>query len=121
MIRLHLTRIPIHCLLAVAVAGCAGGETRRDAAPAASTPAASGPATSPSTRPASPYADSIRRGVEYLVSSQQPDGSWPITWDPPGATSAMEWRGILTLWAVRILVAHGRLAPEPPQSTVVTA
>lgn len=51
--------------------------------------------------------------LDRLERDQGPDGSWPITWDPPGAASLLEWRGILTLWAMRILVAHGRLVPEP--------
>ena len=49
--------------------------------------------------------------LDRLERDQLPDGSWPITWDPPGAASLLEWRGILALWAVRVLVAHGRLAP----------
>lgn len=51
----------------------------------------------------------IEGHLERLVRDQHPDGGWPITWEPPGAASALEWRGIETLRALRTLRAHGRL------------
>ena len=48
--------------------------------------------------------------LDRLVADQQEDGGWPITWDPPSAASRLEWRGIVTLGAVRTLHAYGRLA-----------
>ena len=47
--------------------------------------------------------------LDRLARDQQPDGGWPITWEPPGAASALEWRGIETLRALRTLEAYGRL------------
>jgi hypothetical protein len=45
----------------------------------------------------------IAAHLDHLARSQQPDGGWPITWDPPSAASALEWRGIVTLGALRTL------------------
>lgn len=47
--------------------------------------------------------------LDRLVSDQQADGGWSITWEPPGAAAMLEWRGIETLRALRILRAYGRL------------
>jgi hypothetical protein len=44
--------------------------------------------------------------LERLREEQQPDGGWPITWEPPGMASTLEWRGIETLRALRILAAY---------------
>jgi len=51
----------------------------------------------------------IERHLDGLQRDQQADGSWAITWEPPGTASTLEWRGILTLWALRVLRAYGRL------------
>lgn len=51
----------------------------------------------------------IDRHLDRLASDQQADGGWSITWEPPGAASMLEWRGIETLRALRILRAYGRL------------
>ncbi|HYT38713.1 MAG TPA: hypothetical protein VEN99_04340, partial [Acidimicrobiia bacterium] len=47
--------------------------------------------------------------LDRLLHDQQPDGGWPITWEPPGTASTLEWRGIETLRALRVLRAYGRL------------
>ena len=47
--------------------------------------------------------------LDRLARDQRPDGGWPITWEPPGAASTLEWRGIETLRALRVLRAYGRL------------
>ena len=47
--------------------------------------------------------------LDRLARDQQPDGGWPITWEPPGNASALEWRGIETLRALRTLRAYGRI------------
>lgn len=47
--------------------------------------------------------------LDRLVSEQMADGGWPITWEPPGAASLLEWRGIETLRALRTLRAYGRI------------
>jgi hypothetical protein len=52
--------------------------------------------------------------LDRLERDQQPDGGWPIAWDPPSEASRLEWRGIVTLGALRVLRAYGRL-PESPR------
>ncbi len=51
----------------------------------------------------------IRMALDHLEQQQQPDGGWPISWTPPGAAAVSEWRGIVTVKAVRTLRAYGRL------------
>jgi hypothetical protein len=48
--------------------------------------------------------------LDDLLARQQADGGWPISWEPPGPPSALEWRGRLTLEAIRPLVAYGRVS-----------
>jgi hypothetical protein len=52
---------------------------------------------------------SIEGTLDRLARDQQPDGGWPITWEPPGIASTLEWRGIETLRALRTLRAYGRI------------
>ncbi|MEV0646193.1 hypothetical protein AB0I28_13110 [Phytomonospora sp. NPDC050363] len=47
--------------------------------------------------------------LDHLSDGQEPDGGWPITWTPPGEEALAEWRGVVTLEAVRTLAAYGRL------------
>jgi hypothetical protein len=54
-------------------------------------------------------ADELDRHLDALESEQQPDGGWPATWDSGSATSHLEWSGYLTLEALGLLRAHGRL------------
>jgi hypothetical protein len=49
--------------------------------------------------------------LDKLVADQQPDGGWPITWEPPSEAALLEWRGIVTLEALRTLTAYARLTP----------
>jgi len=51
----------------------------------------------------------IEGHLDRLQRDQQPDGGWSITWEPPGTAPTLEWRGIRTLWALRVLRAYGRL------------
>jgi hypothetical protein len=44
-----------------------------------------------------------------LRRDQQADGGWAITWEPPGAAAALEYRGVETIRALRVLAAYGRL------------
>lgn len=53
--------------------------------------------------------------LDRLVKDQQPDGGWPISWQPPSEAAVCEWRGIVTLQALRTLVSYGRLTTLPGQ------
>ena len=46
--------------------------------------------------------------LDRLERDQQADGGWAITWEPPGVASTLDWRGIETVRALRILRAYGR-------------
>jgi hypothetical protein len=52
--------------------------------------------------------DQIEAHLDRLESDQQDDGGWPLSWEPPSEASRLEWRGIETLRAIRVLVAYGR-------------
>jgi len=53
--------------------------------------------------------EQIDAHLDKLASKQQPDGGWTISWEPPGEASTLEWRGIVTLGALRTLTSYGRL------------
>jgi hypothetical protein len=55
--------------------------------------------------------EQIEGHLGRLAASQQDDGGWPIAWEPPSEGAVCEWRGIVTLKALRTLVSHGRLTP----------
>lgn len=57
--------------------------------------------------------DQISAHLSHLERSQQSDGGWPISWEPPSTASMLEWRGIVTLQALRTLASYGRIAPAP--------
>ena len=72
--------------------------------------------------PDSPFADQVadlvQDALDRLVAEQQPDGSWAPRWSwgdrhPEAWRQAeQEWRGILTLEALRYLHAYGRIELE---------
>jgi hypothetical protein len=47
--------------------------------------------------------------LDRLQKDQQADGGWPITWEPPSQAAVSEWRGVVTLAALRTLTSYGRL------------
>lgn len=53
--------------------------------------------------------DQLARHLDRLAGDQQPDGGWPIRWEPPSEASRLEWRGNRTILAVATLSAYGRL------------
>ena len=58
------------------------------------------------------FSDSQINGhLDRLEADQQGDGGWPITWEPPSEAAVCEWRGIVTLQALRTLTSYGRLSP----------
>lgn len=54
--------------------------------------------------------DLIAAHLDALQAAQQPDGGWPITWPTVSAANEVEYRGVVTLRALRTLRAYGRLA-----------
>jgi hypothetical protein len=54
--------------------------------------------------------DLIDAHLDRLVRSQLDDGGWPISWEPPSEAAVCEWRGMVTLKALRTLTSYGRLA-----------
>ena len=58
------------------------------------------------------FTDELLSGhLDQLLASQEADGGWPIAWEPPSAAAVCEWRGIVTLKALRTLTSYGRLTP----------
>jgi hypothetical protein len=47
--------------------------------------------------------------LDALAASQQDDGGWPITWEPPSTAAVSEWRGYVTLGCLQVLHDYGRL------------
>ena len=48
--------------------------------------------------------------LDRLLAAQQDDGGWPVSWEPPSEAAVSEWRGVVTLGALRKLTAYGRVA-----------
>ena len=56
------------------------------------------------------FSDSqIEAHLEDLLLHQQPDGGWPILWQPPGEMACLEWRANKTVGALRTLRAYGKI------------
>lgn len=53
--------------------------------------------------------DVIDGHLDRLEHDQQDDGGWALTWEPPGQAATLAYRGIVTLWALRVLRAYGRV------------
>ena len=51
----------------------------------------------------------IGRHLDALEAAQQDDGGWNVSWPDWNATAALEWRGVATLHALRLLRANGRV------------
>ncbi|GAA1592581.1 hypothetical protein GCM10009742_44170 [Kribbella karoonensis] len=47
--------------------------------------------------------------LDRLIADQQSDGGWALTWEPPGPAATLEYRGIVTVGALRTLKAYNRL------------
>ena len=67
-----------------------------------------------SPRPGRPLRDVLPTGtiegdLDRLEQGQQDDGGWLVEWQPASPGAAFEWRGTLTLRAIALLRAHGRL------------
>jgi hypothetical protein len=66
------------------------------------------------TAGAAPYREPIARGRAYLITSQQPDGSWPETTRPPGQESYAQ-RMSTAAWATLALLATAEASVPPRQ------
>jgi hypothetical protein len=56
------------------------------------------------------FADAqIDAHLDRLQKKQQADGGWPIAWEPPSEAARCEWRGVVTLGALRTLSSYGRV------------
>lgn len=55
--------------------------------------------------------DQIGAFLDRAERRQEADGGWPIAWEPPGQASLLDWRGMVTLGALRTLTSYGRLTP----------
>jgi hypothetical protein len=51
----------------------------------------------------------ITANLDALVARQQPDGGWTISWPPLSQLVELEWRGFVTVEALKTLRAYGRL------------
>ncbi|MEU4606808.1 hypothetical protein AB0F43_27820 [Kribbella sp. NPDC023972] len=47
--------------------------------------------------------------LDRLIADQQPDGGWALTWEPPSQAATLEYRGLVTVAALRTLKAYNRL------------
>jgi hypothetical protein len=51
----------------------------------------------------------IERHLDALEAAQQDDGGWRVSWPDWNAAAALEWRGVATVNALRLLRANGRV------------
>ncbi len=51
----------------------------------------------------------IAEQLAFLAAKQQEDGGWPISWEPVSPFVALEWRGWVTVMALRTLRSYGAL------------
>jgi hypothetical protein len=57
--------------------------------------------------------DLLERELDRLEAAQEDDGGWSFDWLAWNPTAAWEWRGAVTVAALRTLRDHGRLAGVP--------
>jgi hypothetical protein len=50
----------------------------------------------------------IERNLDALEAAQQPDGGWMFGWDGWNPAATLEWRGVVTIEALRLLHANKR-------------
>jgi len=53
--------------------------------------------------------DAVERQLDELAAGQQPDGGWTFNWLDWNPAVTWEWRGRLTVDALRTLAANHRL------------
>jgi hypothetical protein len=52
-------------------------------------------------------ASTVETDVQRLAGLQQPDGGWPVDWAVSSPAAALEWRGYITVGALRQLKNNG--------------
>jgi hypothetical protein len=52
--------------------------------------------------------DTIERHLDALEARREPDGGWSFAWARWAPAATLEWRGVVTLHALRVLRANGR-------------
>jgi hypothetical protein len=57
--------------------------------------------------------DVMATHLQALAAYQQPDGGWPISWEPISPGVEIEWRGWVTIEALEKLSAYGLLKVVP--------
>ncbi|MFF7717261.1 hypothetical protein [Streptomyces sp. NPDC007988] len=53
--------------------------------------------------------EEMDRSLDHLAREQQEDGGWPVRWRQWAPSTALEWRPVVTVEALRTLRAHGRV------------
>ena len=61
--------------------------------------------------------EQIQQALDHVHRQQQPDGGWPISWQPISPGVAYEWRGLRTLQVLHTL--HSYAASPATESTGV--
>jgi hypothetical protein len=51
----------------------------------------------------------LESGLDTLLAEQRDDGGWPVRWRIWLPVIAYEWSGVVTIEALTVLLAHGRL------------
>ncbi len=51
----------------------------------------------------------LERNLDALEAAQQPDGGWTFGWDGWNPAATLEWRGVVTISALRVLAANRRI------------
>jgi hypothetical protein len=58
-------------------------------------------------------AATVRAHLDHLAQAQLDDGGWTFSWPAWSPAAERDWRGFLTVDALRLLRANGRAVPEP--------
>ena len=54
--------------------------------------------------------ETIAGHLDRLASDQQDDGGWALTWQPPSQAATLAYRGMVTVHALQVLTAYGRIS-----------